>query len=384
MQQSIWFKTLDLDQQRVLNESQPLPDSADVVIVGAGMIGLATAHYLVRAGRKNICILDRGTALGEASGANAGGLWFGQQSPELGSLAPLAAASSRLYDDLTQDFSFDMERSGMVELLEGEDATSESERRAGLVRAAGFHAESVSGKSARALEPGLGATPVAAIYYPDEGHLHPAKLAAALLKHLKSQGVRLCLGVEVKALQPKVVTQRGSIEAKSVVVATGAWTPLVTKVLGWQPPIKPIRGTLLALGPVPRTLHRTLITGTFYYCQQESGIVIGGGSLDDVGFETGVDPETVHRIRKDMNERIPAVASAPTKCAWSGFRPHCADLRPVIGQVPGHDSVYVAAGHFKKGIMMSPVTGKILADLMTEGKIDLPIDDASPARFPSK
>ena len=104
MQQSIWFQTLDLDQQRVLNESQPLPDSADVVIVGAGMIGLATAYYLARAGRKNICILDRGTALGEASGANAGGLWFGQQSAELGSLSPLAAASSRLYDALAQEF----------------------------------------------------------------------------------------------------------------------------------------------------------------------------------------------------------------------------------------------------------------------------------------
>ena len=208
MQQSIWFQTLDLDQQRVLNESQPLPDSADVVIVGAGMIGLATAYYLARAGRKNICILDRGTVLGEASGANAGGLWFGQQSAELGPLSPLAVTSSRLYDALAQEFSFDMERPGMLELLEGDDAASESERRAGLVRAAGFRAESMSGKSARALEPGLGVTPAAAIYYADEGHLHPAKLAAALLKHLKSQGVRVCLGVAVKELQPKVVTDR--------------------------------------------------------------------------------------------------------------------------------------------------------------------------------
>ncbi len=381
MQQSIWFQTLDLDQQRVLNDSQPLPDSADVVIVGAGMIGLATAYYLARAGRKNICILDRGTALGEASGANAGGLWFGQQSAELGSLSPLAAASSRLYDALAQEFSFDLERPGMLELLEGDDAASESERRAGLARAAGFRAESMSGKSARTLEPGLGVTPAAAIYYADEGHLHPAKLAAALLKHLKSQGVRVCLGVAVEQLQPKVVTNRGSIQSDSVVVATGAWTPLVTKALGWQPPIRPIRGTLLALGPLPKTLHHTLTTSTFYYWQLASGFVAGGGSLDDVGFEAGVNPDTTRQIRQAMNERIPAVTALPTKCAWSGFRPHCADLRPVIGQVPGHERVYVAAGHFRKGIMMSPVTGKILADLMTEGKTDLPIDEANPARF---
>ena len=128
MQQSIWFQTLDLDQQRVLNESQPLPDSADVVIVGAGMIGLATAYYLARAGRKNICILDRGTVLGEASGANAGGLWFGQQSAELGPLSPLAVTSSRLYDALAQEFSFDMERPGMLELLEGDDPAQTGKR----------------------------------------------------------------------------------------------------------------------------------------------------------------------------------------------------------------------------------------------------------------
>ena len=193
--------------------------------------------------------------------------------------------------------------------------------------------------------------------------------------------MRVCLGVAVEQLQPKVVTNRGSIQSDSVVVATGAWTPLVTKALGWQPPIRPIRGTLLALGPLPKTLHHTLTTSTFYYWQLASGFVAGGGSLDDVGFEAGVNPDTTRQIRQAMNERIPAVTALPTKCAWSGFRPHCADLRPVIGQVPGHERVYVAAGHFRKGIMMSPVTGKILADLMTEGKTDLPIDEANPARF---
>ena len=381
MQDSLWFQTLDRDQQTALNESDPLPKTADVVIVGAGMIGLATAYYLARAGRKNICIVDRGTALGEASGANAGGLWFAQQSAELGPLASLAAESSHLYDELAAEFSFDMERSGMLELLEENDAASNAEQRATAARSAGFRVETLSGKSARTLEPGLGITPRAALYYPDESHLHPAKLGAVLVKHLKAQGVRLCLGADVRELQPSVVTSRGDISAATVVVASGAWTPLVTKVLGWQPPIKPIRGTLLAVGPLPRTLHHTLTTSTFYYWQLASGFVAGGGSLDDVGFEQGVDPGTTRQIRGQMNQKIPAVASLPTKCAWSGFRPHCADLRPVIGQVPSHEQVYVAAGHFKKGIMMSPVTGKILADLLTEGKTDLAIEAASPARF---
>ena len=118
--------------------------------------------------------------------------------------------------------------------------------------------------------------------------------------------MRVCLGVAVEELQPQVVTNRGSIQSDLVVVATGAWTPLVTKLLGWQPPIRPIRGTLLALGPLPKTLHHTLTTSTFYYWQLASGFVAGGGSLDDVGFEAGVNPDTTRQIRRAMNERIPS------------------------------------------------------------------------------
>jgi glycine/D-amino acid oxidase-like deaminating enzyme len=83
-----------------------------------------------------------------------------------------------------------------------------------------------------------------------------------------------------------------------------------------------------------------------------------------------------------MNRLLPAAASQPTATAWSGFRPYCADLKPVIGRVPGHDEIYVAAGHFKKGVMMAPVTGKILADLITQGSTKLGIEALSPARFP--
>jgi len=116
---SIWLQTLGSTERRLLNESDPLPKTTEVGIIGAGMIGLAAAYYLSAAGLPSICIIDRQSAVGEASGANAGGLWFGQQSPELGALAPLAQASSRLYDELAAvpgpDFEF--RRTGVLELL---------------------------------------------------------------------------------------------------------------------------------------------------------------------------------------------------------------------------------------------------------------------------
>ena len=90
----------------------------------------------------------------------------------------------------------------------------------------------------------------------------------------------------------------------------------------------------------------------------------------------------LNTIRAEMNQLFPMLADHPTACAWSGFRPYCEDMKPVVGSVPGCRDIYVAAGHFKKGIVLGPPTGKIMADLITTGKTDLPIAALSPERFP--
>ena len=98
MQESIWFQTIGAEDRQLLGESDALPAKADIAVIGAGIIGLMTAYYLDAAGAGKIAVIDMGTAAGEASGANAGGLWFAQQSPELGPVAPSppkAAASTR-------------------------------------------------------------------------------------------------------------------------------------------------------------------------------------------------------------------------------------------------------------------------------------------------
>ena len=380
MHDSIWFQTISPADREALCASDAVPRSADVVIVGSGLIGLATAYYLTEAGLNDICLIDRGPALGEASGANAGGLWFAQQSAELGPASALSKASSSLYDELAARFPFDLDRCGLLQLL-FEDPAAEGNVQLDAIREAGFRAEKVGGKEARSLEPGLGLTPAGAVFYPDEGHLHPAKLGAAWARHLRSRGVRLCLDCEVGQLRPRVETSQGSLEAKVLVIASGAWTPLVTRTLGWSPPIKPMRGTLLALGTMPKTLHHTLAGDEFYFWQLAAGPLAGGGSVDDVGFRQGVEEATTAAIRAEMNRLIPAAAAAPTACAWSGFRPYCEDLKPVIGRVPGYDDVFVAAGHFKKGVMMAPVTGRILADLIAKGATEFGIEPLDPGRF---
>jgi glycine/D-amino acid oxidase-like deaminating enzyme len=142
-----------------------------------------------------------------------------------------------------------------------------------------------------------------------------------------------------------------------------------------------MRGTLVALEPMEKTIRHTILGKDFYHWQLASGPVAGGGSLDDVGFEQGVDPQTTCRIREEMDFLFPALAERRTICAWSGFRPFCEDLKPVLGAVPGHKNLFVAAGHFKKGVMMAPITGKIMADVIVKGRCDYDIAALSPARF---
>jgi glycine oxidase len=384
MHSSIWFQTLSEDQRRLLETSDALPKTADIAIVGAGMIGLAAAWYLSAAGVSNICVIDRDAALAEASGANAGGLWFAQQSPELGPLSPLAHASSRLYDELAAQWDCDIRRTGLVELLYENVNEAEAGARIELVRAAGFQAERAGAGELQELEPALAPGPAGAIFYPDEGQVHPAKLALALVSHLRDKGVRFCFGCAVERLRPRLETSRGALDARVAVIAAGAWTPLLTKALGWSPPIKPMRGQLLATTPVPPLLRHTIVARQFYYWQLTERHVAGGGTVEDVGFAHGTRIEDLAAIREEMNALFPALREIGTACAWSGFRPYCQDLRPVLGKVPGHENLYVAAGHFKKGIMLAPVTGKILADLITSGKTDLPIAPLDPARFPER
>ena len=385
MQDSIWFRTLKPEEAAALAAADPFPSRAEVVIVGAGMIGLAAAYYLSGKGVREICVLDRGPALGEASGANAGGLWFAQQSLELGPLGQLADHSRQLYKELAGRFEFDFVSSGVLELIEEERQLDQAEHRAEQVRQNGFRAELLAPAQVRQAEPALAHLDAAALLYPDDAHLHPARLAAAWVRLLRERGVRFCTNVEVERAGFPVGTNRGAIQTDALVIAAGAWTPLVTDVLGWRPPIRPIRGALLALpAQPPGTLRHVVLTPRYYYWQLAGGPIAGGGSIEDVGFEPGLNQAVVRDIRSELNRYLPALAETPIECVWSGFRPFCEDSLPIIGQIPECGRTFVAAGHFRKGVMMAPITGRIIADLVVDGGSPVDLELFSPTRFASQ
>ncbi len=359
-----------------------MPETADVVVVGAGLVGLCAALSLRRRGVGRIVIVDRTSVCGEATGASAGGLWPGHECLTLAS-PDIARRAHDLHVRLREEFACDYVPSGLLLLLDERESSAGIER-VERTRRAGFEAELLSGRQLSECEPRLGRVG-AAVHFPGDGSIHPLKLAAAMAQWLRRNGVRICLREEVHQLEsarPTVSTSGGRTSAGSIVVAAGAWTPMLTKLLGWAPPIRPIRGTLLATEAQARGTLRSVVVGRrFYYWQLACGPLAGGGSEEDVGFLEGVSDAVACDIRREFGELFPALRDLRFTSRWSGFRPHCEDMQPVIGRVPGQASVYVSAGHFRKGILLAPLSGELLAEEMLEGRLWDPAEAFRSDRF---
>ena len=383
LRDAIWSRTLSAASRRTLLESDPLPRTADVAVVGAGLVGLCTALSLRRRGVSNIVVLDRNSVCGEATGASAGGLWPAHECLSLA--APDIARRARdAHVRLRDDFPCDYVSSGLLDLVE-EGGTGQALDRVRRTEQAGFRAEVLSGRALSDCEPLLQHNGEA-VYFPGDGSIHPLKLAAAITSWLRRSDVKICLNQEVLSADgdaPSIATADALLSAGAVVVAAGAWTPLLTKLLGWSPPIRPIRGTLLATEARPQgTLRSVVVASRYYYWQLACGPVAGGGSEEDVGFREGVNAAVEADIRQEYAHLFPALRDVPVTCRWSGFRPFCEDMHPVIGRVPGFRDVFVSAGHFRKGILLAPLSGDLLADELLQHSTEGPTV-FRPDRFPA-
>ncbi len=359
-----------------------MPETADVVVVGAGLVGLCTALSLCRRGAGDIVVADRGSICGESSGASAGGLWSGHECLTFGESA-IVLRASEIHASLSAEFACDYLRSGLLQPVDEADLQSGLER-VERTREAGFEAQLLSPRELAECEPLLRGGS-SAVHFPQDGSIHPLKLAAALTQWLRRNGVKICLDQAVHFVEPDapaIVTASGRTSAESVIVAAGAWTPLLTKLLGWSPPIRPIRGTLLATEAQSRNTLRSVVIGrNFYFWQLACGPLAGGGSEEDVGFREGVEGAVVGKIRHEFSDLFPALSEVSFTSRWFGFRPFCQDMRPVIGRVPGLARVFVSAGHFRKGILLAPLSGELLADEVLEGRRWVPAESFRPERF---
>jgi glycine oxidase len=339
----------------------------DVVVVGAGIVGVAIAFELAREGRR-VLLLERGDAPGrEASAAAAGIVGAEIESHGALDLQDLALASRLRYPAFVEAVRAasgtdpELVRSGV--LLASTDAAHLADARGRAERnaARGLPSRAVSADEARALVPGLSSAVLGGAHFAGDGRVDPVRLFDATLSAFRAAGGALRTAARVTRVQPEpsgawVVLEGDELVAKHVVLAAGAWSSSIAGVD--LPPIEPVRGQIVELRAEPGLFGPVVFGKRCYLVPREDGRVLVGSTMERVGFDKRVTAGAVRELLDAALELVPALAEAAVERTWAGLRPMSPTMRPVLGTLaPG---LHVAAGHGRNGVLLAPITAAAL------------------------
>ncbi len=366
----------------------PSRSSADVVVVGGGAIGCAVAYHLAREGL-SLALFERGEIAGQASGAAAGMLapLVEAEGPGpflrrgLESLERLPALCAELAERsgvdpeyrpsgilrVAEDAAEERELRGRAELLAG---LSGQDGLAGLSGLDTLGLSWLGPEDLRALEPQVRPGTRGALHSSREAHVRSARLTRAYAVAARQLGARIAEGVPALDLLREgdrvsgVVTAEGPCAAARVVLCTGSWTRASGAWLGesLHLPVAPVRGQIVNLDG-PRPPFGAIVWGRgAYLVPKADGSVVVGATVEDVGFDRRVTAEGVRSLLEAGTRLVPALADSSFLGAWAGLRPRTPDELPLVGPLPGVEGLVLAAGHYRNGVLLSPVTGELVRD----------------------
>ena len=372
-------------------------ETADVVIVGGGVIGLTIARALRRRGVRDVVLLERGQLGAEASWAAGGILGPQIEGDRADDFFQLACASRDLYpafaNALNEESGTDVEldATGTLYLAFTEEEESKIRHRYDWQTKAGLAVELLSAAEARALEPCITAKVRGALLFPNDVQVENRKLVEALRIANEKLGGGVVTDCEVRAVRVEqgkvcaVETPLGRISAPIVVLAAGAWTSLINSPDASLPAIEmePVRGQMLCFAARPPIARHVLYSSRGYLVPRRDGRVLAGSTAERVGFERSVTGEGMNAIKTMALEIAPTVAGLPLVGSWAGFRPRAADGLPVLGQWDGVEGLFYATGHYRNGILLAPITAELMARAIVDGATPPLIKAFSPERFRS-
>lgn len=362
--------------------------SYDTVIIGGGVIGLATAYYLAEAGVGPIALLERGDLAGEASSANLGGVWAEFEGLTLGgSFRRLAHASRELYAELSAQpgMEFEFRRNGVIALA---FSAEEMDILRAQVRACVDDPPACSildGRAVRELQPGLSEEITGGLHFPRECHVNPLMVCWSLIRALHRRRVELlprCEVVGADVASGRLLALRtpsGTVRAGRFVNCAGPWAARLPE-LALPLPIQPGRGQAIVTERVPWQLHTPVFCG-ISLIQTAGGNVIAGGTLAFTGYDTTAPWDNFRHICSLAARALPRLQDVLVLRTWARLRPHTPDELPIVGGMPGFENVYMNAGHFRNGLLLAPITARLLADWIARGSLGPGLTDLRPMRF---
>jgi glycine oxidase len=358
-----------------------MTEHPDVLILGGGVIGLTTAFYLKQR-RVQVEVVDRGDFGRESSWAGAGII---SAAPRRGRartpLARLQALSAELFPELSETLRDPTNvdngyvANGGFVLVEGDPAPFLHEWQADDILF-----EELAGQKLEQFEPALKPGGRRAYFLPDTAQVRNPRHLKALLAWCGLHGVRLRPSCPVYGFERQgqritaVRTAVGPLHAGKYLLATGAWTDGLLEPLGWRPGIRPVRGQIALLNSGAPVITRVVELGRRYLVPRPDGRVLAGSTEEDAGFDKRTTAEAIRGLLDLACTLVPALGRAPVERCWAGLRPGSPDEMPFLGPVPGLDNLFVAAGHFRAGIQLSPGTGLAMAELLCGQAPGVPLE----------
>ncbi|MBI2808172.1 MAG: glycine oxidase ThiO [Planctomycetes bacterium] len=355
--------------------------SADVIVVGGGVIGLTTAFFLGKAGA-SVILCEQGKTGMEASWAGAGIIPPSDLEHAQYPLDRLRALSVSLFPDLSRELlartgiDNGFMRSGGLELINN-SAHADSEEWYGL----GVQIDTISAADARTLEPALSAGLGRAIHIPcmaqvrNPRHLQALRAACLDLGNVVIHQDAAVLDISVVSSRAKGVRLSDEeLTGSAVLVTAGAWTGRLLEPLGQRLNVPPVRGQIALLNPGKRLFQHILLSGSRYLVPRQDGLVLIGSTEEQVGYDKATTAAGIGALLELGLTLVPALAGATLEKTWAGLRPGSPDGVPFIGPVPGIENLYVGAGHFRAGIQLSPGTAQLLTEMLLGKPLTMPMD----------
>jgi glycine oxidase len=353
--------------------------TADILIIGGGIIGCSIAYELSRE-QVRVLLLERDRIGGEASGEAAGMLAPQAEALPRGPFLDLCLRSREMFAPLSRELKaetgIDIEylASGILYLFLTEEDEVSGKRMFEEQRSHGLRVEWWDPHQIRQAEPQVTPEVRAALYLPDDHQVQNARMVRALYLSAARRGVEFLQGSPVTGILrdgDRVVGVRSLTEtyhAAKVVVAAGAWSGTVGQLFGIDIPVRPVRGQLLSLETRGALFRHILYTSRGYLVPRLSGEVVVGSTVEFVGFEKWVTAAGVEGLLTAAREVVPVLAARPLVHAWAGFRPWSPDALPYLDAVQGAPGLFIASGHFRNGILLAPITGRLMAALLLDRK----------------
>jgi glycine oxidase len=362
----------------------------DAVIAGGGVIGASIALELAGTGL-HVALFDTNRPGKEASWASAG--MISPAPDNLGSIpfVPISLASVALYPEFIRNveelsgIDVGYRQDGAIDALLDGNVEEELSTVIALQHGVGLRAEALSAQQAREMEPALSEAIEAAIFRPDEASLDNRAFTEAVLKAAQRNGAKIFAGNGAKAIWKEngrckgLILQNGQVEAKSTIIAAGCFSAQIEGVASYAP-VFPTKGQMIALRCESVEIRHVLWLEHTYLVPRNDGRIIAGSTIERTGFDRNVKAGGIKKILSEVLQLAPGLEKAQIEETWAGLRPDSPDHLPILGPTD-LDGLLIATGHFRSGILLAPITARLMREWICSQTVSVDWERFSPLRF---